>query len=266
MFAASVAASSAYRKRGRVKDESEEEQLHSALACLLVAWTAWGVLSGPQAQKLAEAAVEDGLDAPSLRKIALAGNSGAWKQNCKRDVFSGSDYGKRIPVSQIKLPVKVARAADEANPVAWKLHPIILPHSWFHFLVTVLPERFEALISGLREFWAGAPEGDPRIPPAMAARQDSAVPLLLHFDGARYSHAGDSMESLQWSFVNCGKRYSQLKNTWDTMCLIICVCKDAVCKSANEGISTWETAYSSICASFNCLMISVFLQNNCFWA
>ena len=73
MFAASVAASSAYRKCGRVKDESEEEQLHSALACLLVAWTAWGVLSGPQAQELAEAVVEDGLHALPLRKIALAG-------------------------------------------------------------------------------------------------------------------------------------------------------------------------------------------------
>ena len=87
MFAASVAASSAYRKRGRVKDESEEEQLQSALACLLVAWTAWGVLSGPQAQELAEAAVEDGLRALPLRRIAKAGNSGAWEQNIKRDVF-----------------------------------------------------------------------------------------------------------------------------------------------------------------------------------
>ena len=137
-----------------------------------------------------------------------------------------------------------------------------------HHLATLVVPLFGycfALISGLREFWAGAPEGDPRIPPAMAARQDSAVPLLLHFDGARYSHAGDSMESLQWSFVNCGKR-DGLKNTWDTICLIICVCKDAVCKSANEFISTWETAYSSICASFNCLMISVFPQKNCFWA
>ena len=53
-------------------------------------------------KKLAEAAVEDGLRALPLRRIAKAGNSGAWEQNIKRDVFSGShcmlswDENKRL--------------------------------------------------------------------------------------------------------------------------------------------------------------------------
>ncbi len=119
----------------------------------------------------------------------------------------------------------------------WIRHAILLPHSLFHWLWQKFNGRFQELVAGMTDFWAGCSNLDPRVPGEVQDRvgkEHSAVPLLLHNDGIRYTHFHDSMDTLTWSMANVGKVE---RGSWNTIFLIITIAKRAVsCIPGNDTL------------------------------
>ena len=59
----------------------------SHLVATLLALMAWGELSAPTLQRIAEAAVKDGLENQLVQRMARSGSSGAYPGSCHRDIM-----------------------------------------------------------------------------------------------------------------------------------------------------------------------------------
>ena len=60
----------------------------SHLVATLLALMAWGELSAPTLQRIAEAAVKDGLENQLVQRMARSGSSGAYPGSCHRDIMN----------------------------------------------------------------------------------------------------------------------------------------------------------------------------------
>ena len=101
----------------------------SALAELLLSWHAWGWLSGPLVQKLAEAGQADGIRHPDVIKLASVGGAGVYPQNTRRDILNF--VAPRVGIPEL-TDVKIH--AVSKGLVQETLHPILMPHELFHAL------------------------------------------------------------------------------------------------------------------------------------
>ena len=86
----------------------------SHLAATLLALMAWGELSAPTLQRIAGAAVKDGIDNPIVQRMARSGSSGVYRGNCYRDIMQlFPDMVLSAGMAVTKVPMRFTRGAIE---------------------------------------------------------------------------------------------------------------------------------------------------------
>ncbi|CAJ1406012.1 unnamed protein product [Effrenium voratum] len=194
------------RRRGS-KRTIEERALdeaaspHSQLwTCIMELW-AWGVLSSPIVQKLAQAARRSGCSAHDIDTLAQLGASGAHEGNCHRDLLRA--YAARCvtpALSPVTCPTKV-RAPEGAATL--DTQQAVLPAS--QWIRRVCEHGLDTALLGSDAeraiFWA-AQKDSPRATGVGYYHvrdfcPEKTIPLLLFADGA--SHAEhDSIVSVSF--------------------------------------------------------------------
>ena len=183
----------------------------SKLAALLVEQWAWGEMSAPMVQTLAEAAETDGLAHPDVAKLARIGSQGKHPGNTHRDLLllSGS-HSVATSALTPKIPIRLkfktlTRTLSREMPLDF-----LLPHKLFSCLYHSLPSAFQSSVLGgdsgnISTFWK-AMKDHPVVlarPELQAGGLEKVVPISLHGDGVAYmqtSRAGaKSLEVLSWT-------------------------------------------------------------------
>ena len=112
----------------------------SRLAQVLLQFAAWGLLSAPKIQQIAEAAVHDGLKNEAVEKLARVGDYGKYSGNARRDLQRSFGAPNTLPPPlEIKLPLLIK------GEVQWVDYPILLPHQLFHALWENISQLFNPL-------------------------------------------------------------------------------------------------------------------------
>ena len=143
----------------RAQAASSQDTPPSKLASLLVEQWAWGKMSAPMVQQLAEAAVNDGLVHPDVQKLSNIGSQGKHPGNSHRDLLllSGSHaLVAASPTSRAPIRLKFQTLAQTTSRDISL--DFLLPHKLFSCLFHSLPEAFAATILGgdegnVKKFW-----------------------------------------------------------------------------------------------------------------
>ena len=152
----------------------------SSLALLLLFEVCWGDMSPTLARRIAEAATRDGLNHPSVDKIASAGANGTYSGNVWRDVKL-----RMIPsvlqsaMGSIRVPMKILGMRRQFDlDIIW---PHVLFSRIYHWNKQVFLERFcGGNPVNLQFFWQSQ---------KMHAHSEGlhfathGVPLSMHADG-----------------------------------------------------------------------------------
>lgn len=168
----------------------------SSLCWLLLNKWAWGLMSAPTVQAIAQAAVEDGAPSPDLKQLAALGGSGSDQSHCHRDLLNKV---KGSPVSDAYI---MATAYYRKLPSGIKrtLQPMMLPHLVFASIYQHHPTEFIRRICGgdaknISDFWA-AMQNHPSYPnhpiKARPNFHSHCVPLALHGDATPVAGIGRS--------------------------------------------------------------------------
>ena len=192
----------------RAKAQSSADRPPSKLASQLLERWAWGELSAPGVQALAQAALEDGLQHPEVEQLSKIGAKGKHFGNMHRDLLSitGKDNDMASATSKIPIRLIVKDRVSTEVPLDF-----ILPHKLFATMNHSLPKAFQSSVLGgdegnIARFWhavAGHPILKAR--PHLRTRADlnKVVPIALHGDGVAYmqsaSAGAKSMEVLSWA-------------------------------------------------------------------
>ena len=172
------------RKKQKVLLSNSHEQ--SAFAtCLLNKW-AWGVLSAPDVQELAHAALCDGLQHPEISEIAASGAYGNNTGSIHRDLTAHFVKDLVAPAGRLlTVPGKDVKGGKVAIEMACK---VVLPSDWLLAMASHghLHEELELAFgygTAKERFWdlVGSKFDHP-------AKKKGAqgIPLLVHGDGARF--------------------------------------------------------------------------------
>ena len=185
------------QKLAWAETQSEEPPKKSVIADFLICRWAWGDISTPMVQAIAECATKDGAAGDDLQMLARLGSSGKYKQNMHAELVrnlgeshvSGCLRSSFVP---LKIPGSVTIRSVETL--------VLLPHEVFACLYEHHQEAFmERLLGGSTEniarFWSEMKShpGFARHP--LKDRQDHAtkcVPLSIHGDGVAVSGVGRS--------------------------------------------------------------------------
>ena len=190
------------------KAEADAERPPSKLASHLIQKWAWGELSAPGVQSIAQAAFEDGLHHPEVEQLAKIGARGIHQGNTHRDLLLLAGKGSQLPEATSKIPVRVIMQKNVSADVPLDF---LLPHKLFATMYHSLPKAFETSILGgdqgnIATFW-NAMMGHPIVKsrPALRGRADlhKVVPIGIHGDGVSYQNVnragGKSLEVLSWA-------------------------------------------------------------------
>lgn len=124
-----------YKQRLRAAHHESVAESNSNLAALLVRKWAWGELSSPAVQELAQAAVKDGARGDELKRLSKLGTAGKHTGNCYRDLMSILKP-TNITSALACITVHVMRSTISILQCTQK---ILLPHQMFHVLYTCHP-------------------------------------------------------------------------------------------------------------------------------
>ena len=222
----------------------------SALAnCLLELW-GYGRLSATGVQRLAEAAVMDGMRDEALVLLASTGTFGSHPGNINRDL-------RRVYLRDLQLPalydVPVAYISlKEDNPFLESKASCLLPHEVLHKLSHFYPMEYERMfgIASCQEFWGQCREDDPRFyqSPVMerADWMSCFVPLWVHGDGVQFQ-TNDSLLTIDWGGV------LGVGSTIDTA-IYTAAWPASVRAQTKRGhpANTWDPIWDVLCWSFTC--------------
>ena len=132
------------RRLAQAQQDEAEEQAPSKLSSLLIEQWAWGALSAPKVQAIAEAACADGLSHPDVEKLSKMGSAGKHAGNCHRDLLLiAGNHSLTNAVSSVPIRLKVKKVLSE--PVTLDF---LLPHKLFSLMFHSLPEAFKACMLG----------------------------------------------------------------------------------------------------------------------
>ena len=124
--------------------EDEPKLGPSALAGLLIHMWTWGDMSTPLMQKLAAAAVADGLAHDELQKLAALGSHGKYSNNMHSELMTKLQPS---PIADAVSSMSVYFKKDGQNSVESHVS-IILPHELFAIMHQKHPDHFAATICG----------------------------------------------------------------------------------------------------------------------
>ena len=195
----------------RAKAAAAHDTPPSKLVSLLVEQWAWGEMSAPLVQRLAQAAVDDGLEHPDVQKLGLIGSQGKFPGNTHRDLLllSGNHALVATPPT-LQAPIRLK--FQTVNETTSREIPLdfLLPHKLFSALYNTLPRSFASTILGddegnVMRFWDAM-----RTHPVVVGRpelqgngMEKVVPISIHGDGVRYMQTtragGKGLEVLSWT-------------------------------------------------------------------
>ena len=243
-------------KRKRDEEEMLEQEQPSKLVSEFIGQWSWGFMSAPLLQRLAEAAVADGLTQPQLVKMSKMGGSGKFPGNMHRDLslIAGEATAMMqdtISMIPVRLTTKVQGVSSDVDL------QFLLPHKLFATMYHFFPEAFLSSVLGGDEnncarFWS-AMRNHPNLlrRPQLQARPDlrKVVPIAIHGDGVAYMRVkaagGKSLEVLSWSSL-LSKGATRM-----TSYLMFLVVK-AVVKDSGMN-QTWPKVWKVLCWSLQAL-------------
>ena len=167
----------------------------SCLADGLVGKYAWGDLSAPQAQSLAQMGANDGIPHVDLLAISQCGASGTQPQNCKRYLEDYFFDTKSLPKPYIAR-APVINPKKSTRDIVFADVPFLLLQDWLHVFSTVWTDRYSVLLGldRLDMCWANVSRRMPalRSHPLFSVPnyKDLFVPILVHGDGVDFKKGG----------------------------------------------------------------------------
>lgn len=169
---------------------AQEAPAESHLARLLLNLWSWGEISTPLLQKIAKAAVDDGIRLRDLESLAHLGSTGAYPGNMHRELCSKLKESV-VSSSQSTIEVVYKNVRGSFGAFLRRHVPILLPHELFSAIYHKYPEAFVSSILGggphnIKEFWSAMRGSRYFANHPFAARRDlqsKGVPLALHGDG-----------------------------------------------------------------------------------
>ena len=230
----------------------------SSLALLLLFEVCWGDMSPTLARRIAEAATRDGLNHPSVDKIASAGANGTYSGNVWRDVKL-----RMIPsvlqsaMGSIRVPMKILGMRRQFDL------DIIWPHVLFsrssHWNKQVFLERFcGGNPVNLQFFWQSQKKHPSYSGHPMHAHSEGlhfathGVPLSMHADGTNVISVGKKnakhMDCISWSGLLDKQTDAATVN-------FIAVFVFVLNQISDVGFHTMDAVWSCLCWSFQCLYL-----------
>ena len=221
----------------------------SALVTRLLLQYTSGQISAVSVQKLAHAAVVDGITHQEVWSVAAIGNWGEYPGNCNRDLrkLIGCDDSLPEPCT-IRVPCIDTKASPQI--VMYDDVSLMLPHTWLAS-VADLPEAESLLgLSKTQEFWDNVSDQDPRLlanggHPVLTEPNYKTVfvPFWVHGDGVEYSE-DDSL--LVYTFGSV----LTTTNSMLAMFYLASYVKSVTATSKKHGICTWELIWTVLVWSF----------------
>ena len=138
------------------EEEAENKQTGpSQLALSLLRKWAWGKLSAPELQSLAQSAYQDGLRHPEIEKLASLGTWGKFAGNMQRDLMVYLEKNSPLSSSTITVNLRLHVEPDTWADTGCTLIP---PHKLFANIFQSRPEGFKSWILGgkpsnIAKFW-----------------------------------------------------------------------------------------------------------------
>ena len=189
--------------------ESSGRNQPSALAQLLIIQWAWGFLSTPLIQKIAAAAVADGVDLEELKQIAKLGKHGTYPNHMYSELINKL---RPPPLANalIELSIFMKTSVDRIIEVS---HVMLAPHAFFAALYKYHRDDFIKFmcggsVSNIKQFWTSVRKTDHpgyRGHPIQRQRghTEKCIPIKLHSDGVPVTGVqrswGKSIEVWSWS-------------------------------------------------------------------
>lgn len=184
------------RQKLRWAREIEQASIQpSALADHLISQWGWGHMSATSIQKIAAAAVSDGLQHPEVQRLAALGSHGRYPNHAHRDLTNQLVQTPiKDAVGQIQLTQKYNLAFVTST------HPILLPHELFASMYAHHKEQFVSLLCGgstdnIGRFWTAMSDHPSYVGSVLSQRTDHkhrAIPLGIHGDGVVVNGVGKS--------------------------------------------------------------------------
>ena len=221
---------------------------------LLLSYTA-GSLSAVEVQKIAHAAVVDGIMHPEVYQVAALGCWGRYPGNIKRDLarLIECDY---LPAPCI-LRVPCIDTKSTPHICMWDDMAVMQPHKWIA-AIWKLPEAASILgHTEIETFWHNVRADDPRLlakgghPTLLVPNYARIfVPLWMHGDGVEYSE-NDSL------MVYTAGGVLASTNSMLAMMYLASFVKSVTALMAKHGADTWITAFRVLTHSFRALWFGI---------
>ena len=170
----------------------------SQLVYLLTLMFCWGDISGVTMQKVAAAAMSDGLDHPELQRMAQLGDSGATPNNIVRDFFLWKMAGAMLrSLSLISIVTCNYRVLSRLLRAPQSM---LYPHAMFaavyhHYPAAFIKRLCGGAVANITTFWEGqrgnpAYDGHPMRADPEHVRK--CIPITIHGDGVPVAGRGKS--------------------------------------------------------------------------
>ena len=238
--------------------------LTSVLGERLVELRAWGRISAPMVQWLADGAMQDiqrametvpivpGLPLPpppfqDLKSFSEIGSKGMYPGNMRRDLMRHVPNSGKLPKPVLSL-VPCFKSRNNGGVLDHTHVPVLHPHALFDALYHNFQPLFMRMIDGgVQSFWDQVSPDDPKIighpmleKPGWRQR---AVPIILHGDGVQFTQRGNSLMTIQWKFLQ------NVEWGWDSCFHIADFPK--MCVAADTWDNLWKIIVNSINALFD---------------
>ena len=167
----------------------QPEPNKSVLAHRLLQLWAWGLISAPTLQWLAEGCVLDGHAPREVVQLAKIGANGQYKGNCRRDLL-------RLVKPSLGKPLSLVVPLLEKDKLNLTKQSVISPIQIFETFFFGHEELMHRLFgtNRLRTFWNSVRPNDPKLHrhPMLELEgwRDKAIPIVIHGDGAQFTRSG----------------------------------------------------------------------------
>ena len=215
---------------------------------LLKLWST-GHLSAIGLQKLAAAALLDGVTHALVADLACLGNWGQCPGNVSRDLHKFAAKDMKLPEAiTITCPCLQSKATP---PLQDSKFAVLPPHMLFWSLSKHYGEQWEALLGSTKivDFWSRVAMDDPRLKDnpmtAIPDFREKFLPLWLHRDGVEFST--DSILA-----YSCGSLLST-GSSMDSSFLLAAWPKSATARLDHHGADTWKLPIEVLIWSFQAL-------------
>jgi len=233
------------RPRGGESDVKTQSPFYLEL---LHMWT-MGNLSAIGVQKLASAAVLEGLQNDRVAELAALGCWGQHPSNIHKELVALLSKDLKLAEPLI-VPCKCVNS-KEVPPLIESNFPVLPPHLLFHSMQQHYPDVFDSFfgVEQIRSFWDSIYPDDCRLQHNVVTTipnyRDLFIPLWLHGDGVEFS--ADSL--LAFSVGSLLVSGSSL----DASALIAACPKHATASKKTHGADTWDLPFDVMVWSFQAL-------------